>query len=151
MSSQPVNLSVVTDISPARQEFASVAQAARAAGDQMTAAGRQAQEAWARLSAATIEANSAHKAVKDTLKAISTGEVPLTTRVVNDLAVAQAEAAEVAKRQAAAQRELKAAMGESSAQMVSARQQATMLSGTLGLGLGRGMEQIISRTPALSG
>ncbi len=130
-----------------------MAQAGAAAQDaaaQMTSAGRQAKDAWSELAAATIEANTASQIVKSTLKAIATGEVPLTTRVTNDLALAQREAAEAARQLAATQREVKAAMGEASAGMVSARMQATMLSSTMGLGLGRGMEAIISRTPILA-
>jgi len=145
-----VNIAVSSNVAALHSDMQEAASVVRSATDQMSQAGRQAQNAWSQLASATVEANSAQKAVKDTLRAIATGEVPLTTRVVNDLAVAQAEAAQAAKAHAAAQRELKSAMGDSTTAMASGYSQATLFSNVLGLRLGRGMEQIISRTPALS-
>ena len=151
MGTPGIKLEVVANVSGLQSSMNAAGAAVKNGADTMVAAGKQAESAFQRLARATIEANTAQQVVKNTLKAISTGEIPLTTRASDDLALAQMEAAQAAREQAAAQAQLKVAMGETNSQMVTGFSQATLFSNVLGLRLGRGMEQVISRSPVFAG
>jgi predicted amidohydrolase len=136
MGTPSIRIEVSTNLAALQSNMNAAGAAVQNGANTMVAAGKQAEAAFQRLSRATIEANTAQQVVKNTLKAISTGEIPLTARAADDLALAQMEAAQAAREHAAAQAQLKAAMGETNSQMATGFSQATLFSNVLGLAWG---------------